>query len=527
MAMSEQINAEILRKASNNIPLTNPSQEATALYNKYQAGYNAPAPQQAMPQQAVPQAQQLNSPVQQYSQQAQQASNTKMQSLEAYLQSSAQAQLGSQTAQLGFAKDQALAQLEQSLMNAINQGQLSIKEAQKQYDSASKQINNQAYVDSELTSLTAHDRGIQNSAQMIGLIQGDQARKQSLLSTAMTTRDEQINAINNQLEQMKYDTDVNKSLANSQYNYGLASAQGDIYSKMYDNMFNLQSSEYQRLANNEFALAQGEINQGYDMTKMSAQQRYQLEQMAQQQKYTQSNMGLEQQYTQENMGLQNAFDLNKLSVQQKYQLEQMAQNFGYDVNKLSIQQQYQLAQMAQSFGYDMSLQKSSQGFQMDMAYLGQNFDLEKIEAQAKANGTDYATELQRQLDYYTDGTPENNLRLYQEANAQMQAQKQNILNISSSIGNAHLAKLLESYPTQPGTDASAKEWATWKSQTESINAQVEKIVGSKEFSYDTDVAVGKGKTSKEEGASFKTAIQTFLKTTNIPYMIWNAVKSTP
>lgn len=447
---------QVQQKASQGAPLDSPNDWKNSIYSASQ-----------QPSQVT---------VDQYMQQATGATADKMASMQQYLQNSAQAQIGSQTAQLGFARDQALADIDRALNQAVANGEMSIRQAQQQFEAAQKEIQHQAYIDSEHTNLTAYDRGIQNSAQMIGLMQGDQARTNNRISTAMTTRDQAINEINHQLNSLKYDAEVNRGLANSQYNYGLAGAQGDIYANMYNQMAQMDYESWNKLQDQNFNL------------------------------YGQQ---LQQQYNLETMNMANKFDLNKLSIQQKYQLEQMATAQGYDLQNMSLQQQYQLAQMAQSFGYDMSLQSSNQNFQagqnaldrnvqFQLQQMRQNHDLSMLSAEQQAQLQQYETELGRKLAQYQPGTKENALLTSEFEFALQSMQKESAAQIASELGATQLANLLESYPKTIPDVTDKKKVDAYNSQVEAINAQVTKLMGSSANQYTMDKLRASSKSEQEK-----------------------------
>lgn len=513
---------EIKRKAESNTPLSNPSPESQAVYNQHQDYVRNEIAKKALSGQALSSPNQFKTDL--YAQQASQSapinaimdlarknSGSNMTAMQDFLNKAMQAQMGSATAQLGLARDNALAQLEANLQKAVNQGQLSIREAERQFAQAEAGINEQAYRDAELTNLTSHDRGIQNSAQMVGLMQGDQYRRQSLMSDAVTARDQQISSINNQLDQMRYETGVNKQMANSQYDYGMAQAQGDLLGKMYASMGEMQMAEFQRLSADEQQLRMAQLAQ-----------QYQMQQMGQQQNFTQQNMEREQKYA-----------LEKLSVGQRYQLEQMAKAFGYDLQKMSVDQQYRMAQMAQSFGYDMALQDSSQQFQAGQQERSFAHDIRMLSEKMSMDQASYRTELERQLKYYTDKDvsqmTENDLREFQQADAELQAVRQNSINLANSINNQKLASILESYPKMPGQSASKKEWDAYEKQINSLNKQVEAITGSSAFSYQVDKAVASGAITKEQGNSLANSLRTLATSLpsvgNIMRNAWNSAKA--
>ena len=536
---------EIAKKAQAGQALANPNQWKNDMYTQAvqqqtQGAQVGNASNQMLQQLTAPLQQAQQNPqsfmdIEAFMAQSQTDSTAKMQAIQQFLEQSAKSQIEVQQAQLGLARDQQVAEIEKTLQQAVANGEMSIREAEQQYAVAKEQINQQAYVDSEITSLAAQNRGIQNSAQMIGLMQGDQARQGSLLNQNVTTRDNQINAINNQLAQMEYNAGIDKSLANAQYNYGLAGAQAQINSELMNNLANLSYEEFARLQaqqtgfqtlglqqqfNREnmstdqlYALQQAGLNQQFGLENMGTQQLYEMQQMAQNQNYTQQNM-----QTQQN------FDIEKLGVQQKYTLEQMAKSFGYDLEKLSVQQQYTLAQMAQSFGYDMSLQSSQQSwqsgenaldrnFELEIQQMRQNHDLSMLTEQQRIDLQNYDIELARKLRSVTPGTEEYHI-LQEESNFALdQMMKENSANFAAEIGATELASLLEKYPKEFPDLTNQKDVDQYNATVESINKQIEKLVGTESAQqYIREWAKGKGKTEEETTGFIDWIVGTIKKT---------------
>lgn len=545
--LSQSTIENIRAKAEQNAQMQTPTPEKQAVYDAFQKQYinkiqekartgaqlDTPNDwknsiyQQALSGNQVNQGNQGFLSIDEYMKNAQSNSQAQMQAMQQYLQSMSQQHLASQQAQLGMARDQQLAEIEMALQKAIANGQLSIRQAEQQFEEAKKGIYDQAYRDSELTNLTAHDRGIQNSAQMIGLMQGDAYRRDSLLNQNLTTRDQSINEINQQLNQLKYEADINKGLANSQYNYGMAGASADINAKMLEQLANMSFQDYQRLADQgfklnvmgleqQFALEQMAKQHGYDLSKLSEQQRYQLEQMAIQQGYNKENMQTEQN-----------FALEKLSVQQRYQLEQMARSFGYDLSKMSIDQQYKLAQMAQGFGYDMSLQNSSQNFQagqnaldrqaqMQLQQMRNDHDLTMLSKEQQAELDKYSVELSRKLAQYEENTPENKL-LKAEFNFALESMKAEAsANLASELGAKRLATLLESYPKEMPNPSDKKAVDDYNAKVEALNAQVESLTKGDGYKYTMDKLKSSSKHTEEEKSGFLNFIKTGIKGFQMP-----------
>ena len=344
---------EITNKAQAGQALISPNAWKNDIYNQaLQSQAQQVSPQQQASDQMLQQmiqplqAQQQNPQsymdIESFLRQSQTDSDAKMQSIQQFLQQSSQAQLQSQQAQLGMARDQQLAEIDKAFQQAVANGEMSVREAEKQYNVAKEQINQQAYIDSEVTSLHGQNRGIQNSAQMIGLMQGDQARQGSLLNQNVTTRDEQVNAINNQLKQMEYDAGINKSIANSQYNYGLAGAEGEIQANLMNNMANLTYEEFARLQAQQTGFNQLGLQQQFNRENMTTEQMYALQQA-----------GLGQQFGRENAGLQQMYQLQQMAQNQNYTNQNMQTQQGFDMDKLTYQKKATLEQMATAQGYDL------------------------------------------------------------------------------------------------------------------------------------------------------------------------------
>lgn len=512
--------SNIIQKAQNNEAMIKPTDSKQAVYDLYQQHYSQLVKDKAL------QGQQLTAPnawkqevydefgqshlISQnaFEDRLQQGSQEHLSSMEKWLQQMSQSQKDSQASQLGLARDQQLAEIDKALNEAVNKGQISIRDAEEQYKQAEQQILQQAYNDSEATNLAGYGRGIQNSAQMVGLMQGDQARRNSLLNQNVTTRDQQINAINNQLEQLRYNANIDKSMANVNYNYGLAGAEANIDANMMQQLLQVNQSERDRIANQLFQSGQSAREQ----------------QMAQQ--FTKENMAIQQQYQLDQMKQQQTFDLQKLSKQQQYTLEQMAKSFGYDLQKMDKTQQYTLAQMAQSFGYDMQLQSSQQQFQAGqnaldrntqvmLQQMSQNHDLSMLNEQQRLQLDQYNIELDRKLAGFTPGSPEYKLLQAEADWAYSQVVREQQANYATEIGYSELTNALKSYPTQLPDPSDKKAVEKYNSQVSAVNARIQKLLGKEGEKYLRDKAKAKGK-SESETNSFINGLKGLSK--SIPTM---------
>lgn len=316
----------------------------------------------------------------------------------------------SQKALLESARDKQLAEIQKGLNTAVEEGKISVREAEEQFNTQKTAIEKEAYKDTERTELVAQDRGIQNSAQMLGLMAGDNERKNTMINENVTTRDQRINTITDRLNAIKNNSAIDTQNAHATYGYGLASAQGQIGAQR---------------AQQEFAM--------------------QLEDMQAQR---------DQGFTQDNMQLQHEFDLTKMSKQQQYTLQTMAKQFGYDLSKMSVAQQYQLANMAKSFGYDMSLQNDSQDFQGDMQKQTQAFEEKMFGKEQTAKLAEYDKALEREMASYDKNTPEGKLRL-----KQLEASKEAM--ITEHMTGVFAETLGATFTEKYGKGMTAKEMKKW------------------------------------------------------------------
>jgi hypothetical protein len=316
----------------------------------------------------------------------------------------------SQEALLAQARDKQLLEIQKNLNTAVEEGKISVRDAEDQFNTRKGEIEKEAYVDTERTELMAQERGIQNSGMMLGLMQGDNARKDSMINENVTVRDQRINTITDRLNAIKNNSALDATNAHASYGYGVANARGQ--------------AESQRIQN-EFAMG---------LEDMQAQR--------------------DQGFMQDNMEMQHGFDLAKMSTQQRYTLEQMAKSFGYDLSKMSQAQQYQLANMATSFGYDMEMQNDSQGHQNNMAYNERLFQEKMFGKEQSAKMAEYDLALQRETASYDANTPEGRLRM-----KQLEASKDAMIteSMTKTLGELMGATFVSKY----GEGMTTKEMQAW------------------------------------------------------------------
>lgn len=345
--------------------------------------------------------------------------------LERMMQQWGESSMKSQQAILDQTRDAQLAEIKKALEDAVTEGQISTREAEAQFEANKKQIDQQAYQDAERTNAMSQDRGIQNSAQSIGLMQGDNARRNSMVNENMTTRDKRVADIKDRLNAIKNKSDIDSITANATHGYGSAAAQGNIDSQMMQQMFQLYQQNMQQDKNNQFQLDLGGKQNQWQNQQMDKQQKYTLEQFATQFGYDLKKMDKQQQQQLEQMAKQFGYNIQTMDKQQALTLEQFAVQHGYDLQKMDAQQRNQLEQMATNQGYTITnmgiaheqgkeILGLNQSFQASQAQLDRNQQYGILAEQAKNSQAQYDHEMQsvisNELAKYEKGTDQYKIR---------------------------------------------------------------------------------------------------------------------
>lgn len=267
------------------------------------------------------------------------AQQTQMSQMQSALQNMSGQYYGGQAAQLASTRDSQLKELQSAYADAISTGKSDIRTANSDYESQSNEINNQAYLDAEQTALYGNDMGIQNSQQMLGLMAGDNARKNTLINQNMTERDKRIADINDRLTALKTKRDLDIANTNSQYNSGLLQARSQAGQMYNTNMFGLMQDDY--------------------------------------------SANRTQQNTLKQMDYQSDITLKQMAKQQEFNLDTLAKSFDYDLQKMNAEYGYSTALQSQQAAANASA--ASQAYQQKIAY--ENYTYER-DLERALNGTD-------------------------------------------------------------------------------------------------------------------------------------------
>lgn len=209
--------------------------------------------------------------------QSQPQSNTSMDNMMNMLGMMSGAYVQQQQGMLEAARQNQFTNLQKAYSDAVAQGRMSVRDAEQQFNEQSQSINQTAYQDAERTKLYGQDMGISNSQQMMGLMQGDNTRKNNLINQNMTMRDRRINDIRDRVNAITTQRDLDIANINTQYDAGMQQAMGTAMSNMTNNMFNVMQGDYTANRNHQRALELNDIEYEQAKEMMDVKQRQTLE----------------------------------------------------------------------------------------------------------------------------------------------------------------------------------------------------------------------------------------------------------
>lgn len=311
-----------------------------------------------------------------------------MNALNGAMQGSRNSFVANAQAQLDATRSQAISQLSKAYEDAVANGHISIRDAETQFNNQKAQIEQQHYADSERMGLTAQDRGIQNSQQMLGLQMTSDANSAKLINTNVSDRDKRIADIQDRMNALSKQKDLDIANANTQYNSGLLQATNQADMNMSNQQFQLGMEQWKQ--------QQAYLQQ---LGMLKAQDFYQGKQQDKQNAFAHGENQANQQ-----------FDLTKLGVGNQYQLGQMDAQHGYKVDEMKLNNQFDLEKLAQQFANQRSLQAQSLSAQAGMNNAKIAAGQKAQEDAIRAEEAKYNTAMQRELNKFDANTPEGQIR---------------------------------------------------------------------------------------------------------------------
>lgn len=286
--------------------------------------------------------------------------------MEKYLQGASDSYFKQQQATLESNLTAQISELQAAYQQAVADGQISVRDAEAQFEEQVKQIQQQAYLDAERTALYGQEMGIQNSQQMVGLMQGDMARKQSLMQEGMSERDKRINDIKDRMNAIKSQKDISIARAQADYRSALLGAEGEAQRMYNEGMFGLMRDDYGARRDQSFT----------------------QENLRLQDELTRGQMGLQHQHALAQATHESVLAIDRMNIQQGFDLEKMAINLEHDIKKMGVQ-----------FGYESALQ--GQAHSNALARISAEY-----KTKVKAEEDVYQKQLERDLRGVTPGTEE-------------------------------------------------------------------------------------------------------------------------
>lgn len=198
-------------------------------------------------------------------------SDAAMAEIEAYLKAQGEGYVRSQTGMLESNLNAQLAELEAMLAEAVSQGEISVRDAEAQFEEGKKALEQQNYQDAQRTSAYGEAMGLANSQQMTGLMQGSMQRNQNMINENMSVRDRRINDIQDRLNAITNQKNIHANRAKDDFRTGVMQAEGQAQMMVAQNMTNIKVENFTAHRNQGFAMQQ--ISQQFenDLVKMGIQ----------------------------------------------------------------------------------------------------------------------------------------------------------------------------------------------------------------------------------------------------------------
>lgn len=288
--------------------------------------------------------------------------------IEKMLRDNSDAFVRDQTATLEQNRDHFLTELEKAYNDAVMQGEMSVRDAERQFEQHKQQVNENAYRDAQATNLSAEARGIGNSQQMLAMEQGNQRHRNNQMNEVITQRDMRINDIQDRIANITKQRDLDVANANNQFNSSVRQAQAQADMMFNQNMFNVHHEDFVANRNQGFTIDNMNRQQGFTQDNMRLDDTLQQGRMHLGQQFTQDNMRLGQQFTQDNMRLDDNLQQGRMHLNQQFTQANMNLQHTQNKEMASIQQNYTQANMR--LGHTLDLQKMSQQLSNDLKKIG-------------------------------------------------------------------------------------------------------------------------------------------------------------
>ena len=344
-------------------------------------------------------------------------SQAAMDKILAMLKDSSDASFDAQKSQLDATLSNQLAQLEQSFLEAVQAGEMSVNEAKEQFESQKKQLEQAAYQQSQQTKAYGNEMGIAQSQQMVGLQQGDNARVNDMNNSNLSDRDKRLNDIKDRINMITQQKGLEASRATAEHGYGVAGARAQSDAGYMNSIAGLMGQDYMAKQgfDHDFAMQDRQFSQadktldktmGHDKDMQGDRFQQEEKMFDLSSKHSEKILGKQLDNDLLKMATANGYDLTKMDKDQLHKLEYLGESNKLTVQNMGIQQGYTVENIMMNFNNAMKQQQSQNSFTA-----GEN---SKSRAAASANLTDkiadeearYQLMLDRDLNQYDPNTKE-------------------------------------------------------------------------------------------------------------------------
>ncbi len=261
--------------------------------------------------------------------------------MEEMLRQNEEAYIQQQQAMLTAKRDREIAELQRAYEDQVAQGNISVREAEAEFNEQKKLIEQQYYANSQKTALYAQNMGIQNSQQAVGLMQGDDARKAELTQTAQTDYQKRVADVRDRVNAIMRQKNIDIARANSEFDAGMLGAYSTAQLNTSNQMFDLYQSERQ----NVMARQEAEATRQHQFDMAMYQHQLQLEQMVKAGEISMEQAAVEWERRLQQMEIQFGYDARLANMRVsgtggsggdggRQQLLNEAARLGIDVNKI-------------------------------------------------------------------------------------------------------------------------------------------------------------------------------------------------
>ena len=316
---------------------------------------------------------------------------------EQLMKGSSDAAYRQQQAMLDSTLNKQLADLEMAYKEAINQGEMSVRDAEAQFEAQKAELQKTAYQQAEATKAYGSNMGITHSQQMIGMQQGDNARMNKLQNSNAGDRDRRINDIQDRIKMLSAQKDLQTGAAKAEHGYASAGARSQADYAYMQSMGDFASKDYftQQQRQHDFDMSDLQYNQNMDMSdRQFAQGNYMADKQYGQNLFmSDKSHGQNMQMSDKQFG--QGLSMSDKNFQQNIHMADKQQGFNIDLE--SLRQNNALVQMAEQHGYNMASMSQSQLYKLEEMNHANIYTVQNMELGSQLNINEIGVQIDGRL----------------------------------------------------------------------------------------------------------------------------------